>query len=486
MTELSKQNYINIGKGGTFISSGAVGSTPEDVDAIIQHLSDNNQDHIVIHFHGGLISESAGMKIAKDMIPVYEGANAHPVTMVWETGLIETLKDNLKEIHKTKLFGLVLKYVIKAAAKKLDIPIGSKGPGEELSDEKIEKELEKEKNQFSEIDDAIQRSKKSVEAIILDGLEKEIEGELRAGLGDATELEILVNSDGAETNYIKVGSLGEPGKAGQKGFFTTVQAAKTIAKVAYRVIKRHIKDRDHGFYCTVIEETLREVYLADFGEWAWTQMKEKGQEMFVSNDGLTRNNQHAGRYFIEGLASAQKQNANLTIDLVGHSLGSIAICHLLAALDDMGSAKIRNIAFLAPAASTHLVVDELVDNQDRFKQFRMYTMKDQYEIDDELVKVLYPRSLLYFISGVLETPDNRDALGDETLTGMDRHLTKKAPYDKDEKLNRLVDFLSSDNRLIKSVTDSTAPTGMRSESTSHGYFDNDVETRKSLATYLSI
>ena len=68
---LSKLNYVNAGANGTFEASGEVRSTPEDVDTLIEYLRSSGKQRVVVHLHGGLISESKGMAIAEKIFPVY-------------------------------------------------------------------------------------------------------------------------------------------------------------------------------------------------------------------------------------------------------------------------------------------------------------------------------------------------------------------------------------------------------------------------------
>src|SRR5438874_3622153 len=99
MPEFSGLNYVNVGPHGTFTPSGHLATTPADVDAIFKHLADTNKQKLALHFHGGLIDEGAGLDIARKMAPLYAGAGAHPVTFVWETGLVETISTNLERLY---------------------------------------------------------------------------------------------------------------------------------------------------------------------------------------------------------------------------------------------------------------------------------------------------------------------------------------------------------------------------------------------------
>src|SRR5688572_5433604 len=103
---LEKIYYLNVGPGGTFKPSGKpqFDSIPQDVDNIISHLKPGNQKKIVLYFHGGLVNLDSGMDSAVRMTSLIETTTQfHPISVVWETGLIETLNSNLSEIYRTRL-----------------------------------------------------------------------------------------------------------------------------------------------------------------------------------------------------------------------------------------------------------------------------------------------------------------------------------------------------------------------------------------------
>ena len=52
----------------------------------------------------------------------------------------------------------------------------------------------------------------------------------------------------------------------------------------------------------------------------------------------------------------------------------------------------------------------LINNQVVFKKFRMFTMTDELEKEDDC-KAIYPASLLYLISGILEDRDDTPIAG---------------------------------------------------------------------------
>src|SRR4051812_34229450 len=121
MSELSALNFVNVGPKGTFKESGNLKTRPQDIDAIFSHLEQAKSKKVVIHFHGGLVSEASGAATALKMAKVYSEAGAHPVTFIWETGLLETVHRNVLKIGDTKLFQTLLKYLLRQLAKRLGV-----------------------------------------------------------------------------------------------------------------------------------------------------------------------------------------------------------------------------------------------------------------------------------------------------------------------------------------------------------------------------
>src|SRR5918999_4784488 len=122
-------HFVNVGPDGTFKPSGAVDTKPEDVDAIIEAIRAHPSRKLAIHFHGGLVKEAKGLELAGRIIPTYEKGGAYPLTVVWETGLLETVTRNLTTVNQTKLFNKLVNYAIRHAAKWLGASVGGPGPG---------------------------------------------------------------------------------------------------------------------------------------------------------------------------------------------------------------------------------------------------------------------------------------------------------------------------------------------------------------------
>jgi hypothetical protein len=81
----------------------------QHVDTILARLA--AAESAVLHFHGGLVSRTAGLKIADALILPYRRAGAEPVFFVWQSGIVETVVNNLREMFGTRSFvGSVIRF----------------------------------------------------------------------------------------------------------------------------------------------------------------------------------------------------------------------------------------------------------------------------------------------------------------------------------------------------------------------------------------
>jgi hypothetical protein len=110
----------------------------------------------------------------------------------------------------------------------------------------------------------------------------------------------------------------------------------------------------------------------------------------------------------------------------------------------------------------------------------MFTMHDDYESKDVLVPGLYTRSLVYFVSGVLEDEDPKP------IAGLERWLRADAPDPKNN-LAAARAFMNQagKNRLVLSRTGDAAHKGLQCLAISHGDFDNEPQTLASLQFLLA-
>ncbi|WP_428263069.1 hypothetical protein [Haliangium sp.] len=482
MAEPSKLHYLNVGPAGTFRASGDAHTTSADVDALIAHLEAEGKDHLVVHVHGGLVSESEGLAIAAKVAPRYQGLGAHPVTLIWESGLYETVRDNLSSLGNTDLFKKLLSLVVDLVSKQIGIG-GGKGAGVGIDPAERERELARERP-FAELDQTLPEAREQLAELDLDELASEAEAELEAVLDGDEELAALIDLIGQPgedeaTELLRREALTDQPAGGGKGLLSWATLAKTLVSVGIRVVKRMIGKRDHGFYCTVVEELLREVYVADLGAWAWGRMTAKAAAVFAANDGLDGDARHVGRYFLDALAGLASRRPGLVIDLVAHSAGAMLVCEWLRAAAATGAPPVRRVVLLAPALTTKRFHSDVASAPGRYGDLRLFVLDDASERDDSLVPVLYPRSLLYFVSGVLEAGD-----GDATLVGLERHIQAQGPY-RDSHLLDLYRFLDQPGRLVVSPSPNQAARGLRAGARSHDEFNDDPLTLDSVLAFLA-
>ncbi|MBV4360497.1 hypothetical protein [Pinibacter aurantiacus] len=501
MPNLEKIYYVNLGKNGTFKPSGneQTDTTATDLDSIIDHLRATDQKKIVLYFHGGLVSAASGLNTAERITGyVTDNTAAHPVSFVWETGLFETIKQNFDTIYQSEFFKKLLVKIIKVAGRQLGIDVNLLGVASKGISSFTEAEIEMELKKVAPFENyQVNEGKKSVsvnlaeagpksDEVIEEQLKPEVTAEMEEEIADDPELIALAQAEKPDEEAKLMGKdnihmMGDGATA--KGIVNPITLIVSAVKITVKVIRRHIKHRNHGFYPTIIEEILREFYIADIGSWLWSNMQEKAKNMWTQDDfSGEAENWYVGTYLLNKLKEYQDEVGELTIDLIGHSAGSIAIAEMLvAAKSQFPSLKFRDITYMAPAVRCDLFASNVLKNQDRFKRLRYFTMEDAVETKDHLVPVLYPWSLLYFISGLLE---NKGKDYDAPLLGLQRHTVGNPPYDLED-LEPIVDYLRVADTAIYSVTQEPGHDGFRSTSRKHGDFDNDEKTLLSIMYFIN-
>jgi hypothetical protein len=476
---IASDHFVNIGPEGTFEPSGAVQSNPADVDRILENVRSHSPHKVAVHFHGGLVSEAKGLELAARLIPTYEKGGAYPITVVWESGFAETVKHRLETVNQTKLFNKLVNYAIRHAAKWLGASVGARGAGQPMSLTEIEtaraSDLEMEQM------DALARGPGGVQSEEdVEAARPEIELEIQADLEADDELSALLEQDGPDRQAIDDELRDVIDQEGQRGIVSTVTVARLLVRVVSRTLERFTAKRDHGVIPTVVEEVMRAAYVAQVGAWIWSGMKVAAEDMWKPNSEPIDQSSHAGTYLLDGLAKLQAAEPELTIDLIGHSAGSIAVAHMLeAAADRHPDLRVRNLILLAPAAGADVFQRGIAANEGMFGAFRMFTMEDALERKDHLVPGMYPRSLLYLISGIL------DGDADSPVVGLRRHTTGAPPYDG-APFAQVAQFLAQpDDRLVLARTRDDAAGGLRTWSTRHGDFDDDEQTLASLTAIIA-
>ncbi len=456
--------------------------------------------HLVIHFHGGLVPRNTGIEIAERLLPRYSVAGAFPIFFVWESGLIETISNNFKEIAQEKLFRILWKRIAAIVKRKFSQTNNDRAgyvlPHVDTSglERTIDEALDQDDLSLlaaSELKTPAHTDELGdFERLMLQnelGTDAQLNTEIQRvsnSLRDPADIEADLQSraprvQGSSTTMMDpraLDQLVDRPTPGHRGIISTAKMIKTIVSIAANVISRFVKDRDHGFHATVVEEILRELYLANVGQFIWETMKTDTADAFGDNSDV-----HGGTALLDALSGAIDPAKPLKITLVGHSTGAVYISNFLDKTTGLLPDNQRyDVIFLAPASNCQLTADTLTQHRDKIGSFRMFTMTDHYEKKDELVKILYPHSLLYFVSGVVEGGF------DVPLVGMERF------YDEDDfpaadfpEVATVRDYIEADSdRAVWSVNNA-GPDGHRSTSEKHGDFDNDLKTLESIEHILA-
>jgi hypothetical protein len=506
MALLNKTNVLNLSKDGTFLPTGEISSDPADVDALFKHIKKAKNDHLVLYFHGGLVPEARGIETAEKLYSLFtDRVKAHPLFFIWESGGLHVINNNLSSLADTPLYKELMRALLKFALSKLESLADGRGAGDTVdivNDADVQKAVKVEWEGGSAITPDLQTKLGDLS----DDQKEQFEDLLDNSLAFQNAVDQVANSLSAEIDGRSLGPNEAAGKAnldwfspqvraalqaevapadgeGPRGLITTTFLVKSAVGILTRVVGRLIEKTDHGLVCTVTEEILRLLYLDKVGGWLWSEMKQETSDAFASNSGLAGDSMHGGTYFLYKLTKyvSNKANPPLKVSMVGHSAGSIYICHLFeAALKSLPAGfKFHKIAFLAPGVDFELFNKTLVEHSDRFTEFRMFTMNDDMESKDTLVPLVYPRSLLYFVSGALE------GNVEKPIVGLERFYSGQKPYTSPlfEAVNSFVKS-ATQPRVVWSLTTGGQP-GFNCAAKHHGGFALEPVTQDSLAAYLA-
>jgi hypothetical protein len=444
--------------------------TNQDIDIFFEQLENANISQLVIYFHGGLTNRTKAESIALDRKDQFQQSGRHVVSLIWETGVLETIKSRVNQALDKPLFRKIFPVLESVVAKHLKISkttTGAKG-GFNVSTEKASPTFLTEEDIIAlsrTLEDEFQK-KLSIDSSLDSEIIKEFQN--NPELSDSFYIDAVSNPNDFEEGAKSFNILG-----------VVPNPARMLSRIAISVLKRYTNQTHHDLRETIIEEILREIYAGAFIKALWEDMKIRAKDMWEKEPADANG---LARYFLEKLSSHQVKNPEFRIDLIGHSAGSIVICNMLATSARFYKNLIfGTIIFLAPAATMEFFYDEIVTKPERYRQFYMFTMTDEQEKSDILVEIaglsIYGYSLLYLVCGLLEP------LVDQPICGMMRYLTDVPPFDT-HKLRRINDFLiAEEERLILSPGKPTR-LGLQTESKSHGGFSDDKMTVASIRSLL--
>ena len=194
--------------------------------------------------------------------------------------------------------------------------------------------------------------------------------------------------------------------------------------------------------------------LAPAGSTIWGEMKQNA-------DGISAFSQSGARILYDHASEAPAFSpSRVRLHLIGHSAGSIVHSYLIDRLGNLGW-KFESVNFMAPAVTVELFRDKALPRikDGTVKQFRTFHLTEAAEEQDPTCRPIlgYGRSLLYLVSESFEngipTP----------ILGIEKHF------------NEHIGSLK-----LKNVQSWSAPTTGVATSTTHGGFDDDPTTMKSV------
>lgn len=439
-------NYIFLRAGQLDRESG---TNTESLGKIFAYLAGQHPERLVIHFHGGLVPRQHAVLSAQRLAREYREAGAEALFVIWETGVGEIISQNLAAVSREDIFKTIHRRVSQFVKGKLDKILG---PGGEKSitglplsfQDEIQGEIEKGVGMFSgvPIDNIPSDAAPDPDQALSDDERAQIEQEIstdfdlkqqlaelaasRIPAGQARsrsagsavakttlmDAEILADIAPVEPAAPEVGQA----RSALGATLGAIALGKHIVVVVGSIIWRFAQGRDHGPYLTIIEEIMREFYVRAVGRNLWLDMKEAVENAFGFEPDC------GGNALVNSMSQLWHSGVKPSVTLIGHSAGAIYVSRLLSELHTEMDPDFRaNVVLIAPACTFDTLAKSLRQAEGRVANLRIFGMSDPTERQDRILPPIYPASLLYFVSGVLE--DSRD----EPLAGMERYYS--SPYD---------------------------------------------------------
>lgn len=503
------------------------GMTRADVAATFAAFREQTAtDRLALFFHGGLVDKVTGQKEAANSYDNY-GNIVFPLFFIWESGIWEVLAHHLPLVFAETIFGRIVSHATDLISSKIPQPQGGPEANQvallEASLNLPNADVEKIEITSADIDAfmtaikndetiqqeavAIARTSQSVDSLLAPSATID-SFQLSPRTYLSPDVVSAIRGAYVQANRANLGSA-QTLAALPLDIGGAIQAAWAIAKAAVPVIvnsaKRFVAKRDHGITCTIVEEVLRALYLANTGSSIWEEMKRETEDAFGVDSSL-----YGGTAVIEELCMHLKQKPTTPVTLVGHSTGAIYIGNFLRYVDIALRAQgdtttVFDIILMAPASTMDFFASSYTS---RVRGIRMFQMKDATEQQDHLMSAdfgpgdpsilgkVYPRSLLYLVSGICEYFEGQGGSGPHALDGDDMPILGMDRFFEQTAVFSLADYASVGKARndfeevppkiptkyvrVLSPTATTPNDGCRSTAEKHGNFPGDQPTIESI------
>lgn len=201
-----------------------------------------------------------------------------------------------------------------------------------------------------------------------------------------------------------------------------------VFKIIVKTTNRFVKERNHGIRMTIFEEIILNSRngiisgIRSAAQCVWAKSKQQVADPFKT-DGTA----YGGTALLDELVRVNtdrnaKGQSPIKIFLIGSSTGTIMICHLLQASSKEKYKSLKfNVIFSVPSCTMELFAQTLKKAQKQICSFQMFALRDSVEkkaANVPLLDIFYPGTILYAVSGLVETKNN--PFHDAPLVGMQR------------------------------------------------------------------
>lgn len=385
--------------------------TDENYPDLVKRRIEAGDTPVVLHFHGGLVPSKDWPDHAEKLRSVYEKDDAcRAIFPVWHTGIGDVLPQVLDTWTRDTFFDHALKYLegffqtfAPDSHKKRSISRDVTGllnlPSETLTAVELEISgtgAEKEAKQIREALSSIDKERELDNAWeeVLTAYREKTKGSEANRL--STEPSVRVSQDIVKDALEETGNVEL--KAKRPLGATSMTLALLLTRTLRGIYNRFRDGTHHGLHATIIEEVLATFYVGKLGTDIWSEMKWRCLRAFTP-----QGQGYAGEFLFD-LFDNLKPGRRIV--LIGHSAGAIFISRLLSVWRESGRDINRfEVIFLAPAVRWDVFYKALDGRP--LENFRLFTMAESNELASPLLgrktKAVYPSSLLYLISGLLET-----------------------------------------------------------------------------------
>ncbi|RKE39948.1 hypothetical protein B0G76_6403 [Paraburkholderia sp. BL23I1N1] len=428
-------------------------TTALDLSKAFDNFKENGTSgHLCVFFHGGLVSEAAGLSTAGQLIEGYTDSGAYPFFFIWKADLLTTVEAILEPYRDDPGFINAANYAVNTVARKICAVLDT---DQSLKGQRPSAKVGK-------------AAPMTLKALASSTKLYDNAWAKRAGAQlpcSSTELDQFAQ-------WLVTAGKAVPEK---RRLFSPKHLGGPQNPLA-RIIQRLNSGHDHGLYTTVVEELFIAAGLAErLGSPIWGEMKRFIDDSF-SNDADA-----GGTAFLNHLCDAWDKNPQLRVTLIGHSAGAIYVQRFIEALDarlPASSTQRVEVIMLAAAITFDRMNVGLPILRKRVSGLRVFGLDNKTEGSYWEVPLVYNKSLLYLISSLCEADPNAD----KPLVGMQRYWKGTAPY-TDAGILAAAEFIQT-TRAVWSPTKPGAKPGYQSHAKRHGGFAEEEETNRSVCFVL--